>query len=369
MSADAVYAGLGRAVLNTSAPENSETEFRDCDPQDSREHLLVNAAATDLRPVLYLEVRGQSETKSRTRSWPLLCSCKWGATYMGTFSKILFPIDFSERCNAFAPQVAAVAQRTGASISIMHVAAVHTHIYGGLDAYCEVLDDSDYANRAKECLETFCADFTKDHGLEVSSIFEQGDPASIITATPAQTGIDLVMMPTHGCGPFRRYLIGSVTAKVLHDCNVPVWTAAHDDEAPVRGLANRHIVCAIELEPHAAELIRRSADVASALESDLVLLHAVPGAEVSPYDFGADFRAFLFRTARERISELQSQIGTNFPLCLHAGKVPLVIREAARNHHADLVIIGRTKMHGVLGGLRTEAYGIINEAPCSVLSF
>jgi hypothetical protein len=41
------------------------------------------------------------------------------------------------------------------------------------------------------------------------------------------TGADLIMMPTYGMGSFRRHLIGSVTAKVLHDVACPVWTAAH----------------------------------------------------------------------------------------------------------------------------------------------
>jgi hypothetical protein len=29
--------------------------------------------------------------------------------------------------------------------------------------------------------------------------------------------VDLIMMPTHGVGTFRSFLVGSVTAKVLHD--------------------------------------------------------------------------------------------------------------------------------------------------------
>jgi len=32
------------------------------------------------------------------------------------------------------------------------------------------------------------------------------------------------MLPTHGRTPLRRFLLGSVTAKVLHDRTVPVWT-------------------------------------------------------------------------------------------------------------------------------------------------
>ncbi len=39
-------------------------------------------------------------------------------------------------------------------------------------------------------------------------------------------------MPTHGYGPFRRFILGSVTAKVLHDADCPVWTGVHLEEAP-----------------------------------------------------------------------------------------------------------------------------------------
>jgi hypothetical protein len=44
-----------------------------------------------------------------------------------------------------------------------------------------------------------------------------GDPAHAITDFVASNKVDLVMMPTHGYGPFRQLLLGSVTAKVLHD--------------------------------------------------------------------------------------------------------------------------------------------------------
>ena len=36
-------------------------------------------------------------------------------------------------------------------------------------------------------------------------------------------------MPTHGFGPLRRFLLGSVAAKVLHDAQCPVWTSVHTD--------------------------------------------------------------------------------------------------------------------------------------------
>ena len=62
----------------------------------------------------------------------------------------------------------------------------------------------------------------------------EGEAASRIVAFAKSHDIDLIMMPTHGLGPFRRFLIGSITAKVLHDAHCPVWTGVHMEAAPPR---------------------------------------------------------------------------------------------------------------------------------------
>jgi hypothetical protein len=54
-----------------------------------------------------------------------------------------------------------------------------------------------------------------------------GDPAKVIVDYAADHRIDLIVMPTHGRGAFRSLLLGSVTAKVLHDSNCAVLTTAH----------------------------------------------------------------------------------------------------------------------------------------------
>jgi nucleotide-binding universal stress UspA family protein len=51
-----------------------------------------------------------------------------------------------------------------------------------------------------------------------------GDPATAIVEKAHSECADLIVMATHG---FRRFILGSVTAKVLHDADCPVWTGAH----------------------------------------------------------------------------------------------------------------------------------------------
>ncbi len=49
-----------------------------------------------------------------------------------------------------------------------------------------------------------------------------GDPSENIIAYAKEHCINLVVMSTHGHGGLRRLLMGSVTDRVVHSCQVPV---------------------------------------------------------------------------------------------------------------------------------------------------
>jgi nucleotide-binding universal stress UspA family protein len=83
---------------------------------------------------------------------------------------------------------------------------------------------------------------------------------------------DLIMMPTHGVGPFRSFLVGSATAKVLHDATCPVWTAAHAEQQTVSGIP-KAILCAIDGSPATPSLARWAVEFAKTVGARLTLLH------------------------------------------------------------------------------------------------
>jgi nucleotide-binding universal stress UspA family protein len=82
----------------------------------------------------------------------------------------------------------------------------------------------------------------------------------------------------------------------------------------------------------------------------------------------ADFRHFLLQAAREELTKLQQEAGTNLEMCLEGGSASKVVQHAAERHQADLVVIGRGKLNSTLGRLRTHAYSIIRDSPCPVIS-
>src|SRR5205814_747204 len=111
----------------------------------------------------------------------------------------------------------------------------------------------------------------------VRRVVFEGDPARDITAYAASEHCGLIVMPTHGYGPFRRFLLGSVTAKVLHDAICPVWTGPHMEHAPdYHTIAFERVACALDLGPHSRDVLCWAYRFAQEFGSRLIVLHAIP---------------------------------------------------------------------------------------------
>lgn len=161
-----------------------------------------------------------------------------------------------------------------------------------------------------------------------------------------------------------------MTARVLQDSDVPVWTTAH--AAKMTGaerLIPHTILCAIEASPASIELIRWAGALCKKLGATLRLVHAVPTIEVLP-ESGMDleFEETLLDNAKRRIQNLEKTADIEVPICVGTGTVADVVRDAALHHKADLVLIGRGALQAPMGGLRTHSYGINRNAPCPVPS-
>ena len=205
-----------------------------------------------------------------------------------------------------------------------------------------VLTNSD-ALRAEGAgvLDRFVARYFSNVG--VVRKLEYGDPAREIVAAAEQEHSGLIMMPTGGYGRFRALLLGSVTAKVLHDAHCPVWTGVHADELAAHPADRwRRVLCALDSNPQDLDVLRWAACFASEQALELRLVHAVEGAgRALTQESDPGMYDFLFDIARERIAEMQSQAGTNLEVCLGAGSPGRVVREAALGRRSDLIIIGR----------------------------
>jgi nucleotide-binding universal stress UspA family protein len=286
---------------------------------------------------------------------------------MQKIQHILFPIDFSERCCHAVPFVEAMARRYNAKITMLSVVPPTCYAMGDPGA-AVVVDLEELLRDLKTRLDTsLIEDFA---GLPVDRVAALGDPASVITQFAHTQGVDLIMMPTHGYGPFRSLLLGSVTAKVLHDADCPVWTSAHVPEKPCRRQAVCHdILCAVDGMPNSAALMKWAAEFSKQAGATLRFVHVVPAMEGVPSgQMDTECNMEIGKNAREALDRLEASVGLHLPICVATGNVAEAICEEARQHDANLVVIGRGVLHETLGRLRTHAHAIIRQSPCPVLS-
>ena len=257
--------------------------------------------------------------------------------------KILFPVDFSDRCCGTVNYVEEFVGRFQAELTLLHVVEPFTYN-----------DTMSKAEDRQKQLDTFLPlDF--DY-FKVKRVLLRGDPATQMIDYARSDQSDLIMMSTRGHGSYRRFLLGSVTAKVLHDADCPVWTGAHPEDMPsIEKIAIRNILCAVDLDSQGLKTLHWAASLAAEFQAHLSLLHVIP-------EPGADVHV------RNALAEMQRTAETKAPVLLEQGDIPDHVERVAKRLHADLAVIGRSSDAGVFGRLRKNAYAIIRQTHCPVIS-
>jgi len=290
---------------------------------------------------------------------------------MFPIKKVLLPVEFSERCFGAARYLAhPLARHFGSEITILHVMSPY-YDFGTAELASPSPKDF-IAHKQAQANQDLNAFLSKELGAErVKRILLEGDPARKIVEYAHAENSDLILMPTHGYGPFRRLLLGSVTSKVLHDADCPVLTAAHTENmAPDKSISLKHVLCAIDLGAHSAQALDWASRFASEFGAKLTLVHVITSLDprTQEYYFAPEWRSYVTDRARADVQHLQANVGTHAEVDLEMGEVAKSVCFVAGDRKADLLVIGRGLAAGVLGRFRTNAYAIIRESPCPVVS-
>ncbi len=290
-------------------------------------------------------------------------------TPRAAFQRILFPVDFTDRCAAAAKHVRAMAASFNADVTLVHAVDDPLKWYGAPDPEAVVeVDIPRVREESGQSLRNFAQ--TEFPGFDIPIVSDLGDPADLIERISKTVNADLIMMPTRGSSRFRAALLGSITTKVLHDLTIPVWTDAHREAALADGnLPIRSVVCAIDLGPESVGALRFAAEFARHFGATLGIAHGIPVtemllgrySEIEPPMYMEDF-------ARAEIEKLQSEAGTSAEVHLESAAIATAVRNAAIERSADLVVIGRGEIGESAGRLKEHTHSIIRESPCPVLS-
>ena len=267
--------------------------------------------------------------------------------------RILFPVDFSERCTDASRIVETFAGHFEAQLTLLYVLEPLTYNDIPFDATALT------SEQLKQYLTTELKHF------QVERVLLHGDPAHQIAEFAHSRNFDLVMLPTHGYGRFRRLILGSVTTKVLHDTLCPVWTGVHMEKTPrLEDIAFRRVACAIDLGKQSCATLRWATKFAAEFDAELSLVHTVPEAR-----YGDDrSKEKLILAAEQKVREITQCVGSEPKVAILSDEVAPGVCTFAEREKADLLVIGRSVEEGMLGRLRTNAYSIIRQSPCPVVS-
>jgi nucleotide-binding universal stress UspA family protein len=162
-----------------------------------------------------------------------------GAGANATVRRIVVPLDGSERSRTALPIAGELAHRTGASVHLLQAVPTAEEMFGGRDAVrvtaiaqrmvfaaptVQLTDrerqyHEDYCSAAGDRLESAAARL-RPNGVDTSTEVLLGPVVpSILSALGAE---DMVVMTSHGEGGIRRWQIGSVAEKLIHQAAAPI---------------------------------------------------------------------------------------------------------------------------------------------------
>jgi len=283
------------------------------------------------------------------------------------YEDILFPFDGSDGAAEALHHAAEIANWTDGEIRLLYVA--DTTEYSTTRVQSDVVDGQvehgeAVLKTATETLDTLAADYATD--------VVQGAPAETIVEYAEQYDYDVVVMPTQGRRGLSRYLLGSVTEKVVRLCSVPVLTARMnpDDEF---AFPYERILLATDGSQSAEHAAMHGLDLATAVDATV---HALSAVETSA--LGPDVRSESVTTAGQAAAEEAVETIANAAqrrgideVVRHVEKGPPAetIIDVIDREDIEAVVMGTTGRRGItrilLGSVAEKA---VRSAPVPVIT-
>ncbi|ESS03376.1 MAG: universal stress protein UspA related nucleotide-binding protein [uncultured archaeon A07HR67] len=136
------------------------------------------------------------------------------------YDDILVPTDGSPASDAAIDHAIDLADRYGARLHALYV--VDGSAYSTLEAGSEVVIDA-LESEGEQATERV-ADAAAVAGVETTTTVTSGTAYRAIREYADERAIDMIVMGTHGRKGLDRYLLGSVTERVVRTADVPVLT-------------------------------------------------------------------------------------------------------------------------------------------------
>lgn len=250
--------------------------------------------------------------------------------------RILAATDFSTTANAAVRAAAALAQRTGAALELVHVLPEREDLVTGfepLDAL--LLRGADPEKLRSHAYEALTALAKEQSAVDVRLHVLRGQPAAEILALRELLRVDLVALGAAGLRGLRRFVLGSVADRVLRRPGCPLLLVK---DAPPNGELKTSLV-AHEYPDRSTPWLDLALKVAHDERGELVVLHVLPqrgyASDAHHVDLEPD-------RASGKLEHLIHELDGTVPVrieTLHGDPAQRIV-EGALREGADLLVIG-----------------------------
>lgn len=278
--------------------------------------------------------------------------------------KILIPLDGSELAESTFPWVRLLAQKEELQVTLLraYFPALPIHVMPELT----LPPMESVSGESVEALGHYLESAADKLGLEqVTTECVVGDAAEVILAQAESH--DLIVMGSHGRGGLGRWLLGSVTTKVVRGSEVPTLVVGARAEPPSK---LDRILVPLDGSDTAETALESAKNWARTHSAELILMRALMTArpELSgPAIFEAK-RAEM-KEAQEYLAALREKLFSYQTEVLVAEQAPVPgILKVAQEMEVDLIALGS---HGRSGAERwllgSVAEAVLQRAHCPVL--
>ena len=257
------------------------------------------------------------------------------------YDRILLPVDEAAVESSLLYHAAELATWDDASVELLYVADTTRDSVTVADG-----DLIDVLVGEGEDVVAEAADLLDSLGVDYTTSVQQGTPAQTIVDYAEHEGHDLVAMPTHGREGLSRYLLGSVTGKVVRLAPMPVLTAPIDEdgfEFPYGGL-----LLPTDGSDAALRAARHGLDFAAELGASVHVVSATDDSLLADVSDGVGEGKGTAQRAVDAVLEAAESRGVDdVTTHLETGDPDEVILETVEHEELDAIVMGATGRHGI----------------------
>jgi nucleotide-binding universal stress UspA family protein len=198
------------------------------------------------------------------------------------YHNILVPLDGSTFGEHALPLALNLAQKSGATLHLTHVLLPLSAIFADAPPFVNSeaegrLLDEQKSNR-KAYLSAAATRLTSAGAVRVETALLEGDVVDMIRKQAVDTAADLVVMSTHGYGPFTRFWLGSIADELVRGpLAAPLLLIRPGDgAADLKNLSNvKDVLLPLDGSPLAEQMVNPAAAMAEAACAELTLLRVI----------------------------------------------------------------------------------------------